>query len=266
MPGTTETNHMHSDTDRTVEAFRLAGRGAVLGWLPSLVMANLAYVAVSYVITSIVSGIVTGSSALSLLGSVLISFLISLFVGILQYGLYSMYLNRQFDQPVRSADLYRGFREQPDRIIKVQAVFAAVEAVAMLPLQVYSFRSSSRLSQQLAEAGQSYNMSLIWSSLLADLLPMLLLYLLGYAIVLYVNIQFAPIWFLMLDFPELSERQLFETSLRLMNKRKLQYFLLQLSFLPLYLLSLLSFGIASLWVMAWHYSSNAAFYKELLKE
>ena len=57
----------------------------------------------------------TGVTLPAILASVGLSFLVSLMMGILRYGLYSLYLNRQFEQTVSPSDMYRGFREQPDR-------------------------------------------------------------------------------------------------------------------------------------------------------
>ena len=94
----------------------------------------------------------------------------------------------------------------------------------------------------------------------------LTLLLLGYLVIFTMEVEFAPIWFLMLDFPDMKEKQLFVTSARMMRGHRKQYVLLTLSFLPLYLLGFLSFGIAMLWVMAYRYASCAAFYRSLVSQ
>ncbi len=230
---------------KTIAQLKADGRASILGYLPTLIIANIGYIAASYVLTGLVSNVVSGVTLLSVLASVFLSFLVSLMVGIVRYGLYSLYLNRQFEQTIAPADLYRGFREQPDRIIKVEAAFAAVESLALLPFTLFTYRQASITDEPVKS---------------------LVLLALGYLVIFTMEVEFAPIWFLMLDFPEMKEKQLFVTSARMMRGHRKQYVLLTLSFLPLYFLGFLSFGIALLWVMAYRYASYAAFYRGLVSQ
>ena len=230
---------------KSIAQLKADARASVLGFLPTLIIANIGYLAASYVLTALVGNVVTGVTLLSILASVGLSFLVSLMMGILRYGLYSLYLNRQFEQTVSPSDLYRGFREQPDRIIRAEAAFAAVEALALLPFTLFTYRLESITDSPVKS---------------------LTLLLLGYLVIFTMEVEFAPIWFLMLDFPDMKEKQLFVTSARMMRGHRKQYVLLTLSFLPLYLLGFLSFGIAMLWVMAYRYASCAAFYRSLVSQ
>ena len=70
-------------------------------------------------------------------------------------------------------------------------------------------------------------------------------------------------YFLIADFPEMSSAQVLRTSVRMMKGHRWRLFVMELSFLPLYFLSLLSFGIAALWVFSYEAASTASFYKWL---
>ena len=205
---------------KSIAQLKADARASVLGFLPTLIIANIGYLAASYVLTALVGNVVTGVTLLSILASVGLSFLVSLMMGILRYGLYSLYLNRQFEQTVSPSDLYRGFREQPDRIIRVEAAASqgGTGSSAFGRLYLPGSGKHHRLPREVADSAAS-----------------------GY-LVFTMEVEFAPIWFLMLDFPDMKEKQLFVTSARMMRGHRKQYVLLTLSFLPLYLLGFLSFG------------------------
>lgn len=68
------------------------------------------------------------------------------------------------------------------------------------------------------------------------------------------------------DEAELTEKAAIERSMEIMHGRKMDMFLLDLSFLPWYLLSILTLGIGCLWVMPYHYTARASFYEHAKRE
>ena len=70
----------------------------------------------------------------------------------------------------------------------------------------------------------------------------------------------------MLDFPQYSAKELFQMSLRLMKGNIGRLFYLEISFLPLILLSFLSCGIALLWISPYMDATLANFYLDLVKK
>ena len=81
--------------------------------------------------------------------------------------------------------------------------------------------------------------------------------------VLSVRIRYAPHSYLLLDFPGLPAGTLLRGSARMMQGHRMRLFRLYLSFLPLYVLGVLSFGVARLWVNSYTHSAEAAFYRDL---
>ena len=67
------------------------------------------------------------------------------------------------------------------------------------------------------------------------------------------------------DHPEYSPIQAIRASAELMRGHKWQLFVLDLSFIGWYLLSFVTFGLASLWVAPYVAASRAEFYQELVK-
>lgn len=71
--------------------------------------------------------------------------------------------------------------------------------------------------------------------------------------------------YLLKDHPELKFNAAIEESMRLMSGNKMRLFLLDLSFIGWFLLGLITFGIAFLWVTPYWNTARAAFYEELMK-
>lgn len=62
---------------------------------------------------------------------------------------------------------------------------------------------------------------------------------------------------------KISASEAITESRKLMNGHKMDFFVLQLSFLGWWILDLITLGIAGLWVMPYTYTTNAQFYRQL---
>lgn len=72
--------------------------------------------------------------------------------------------------------------------------------------------------------------------------------------------------FILTDKPELSANEAIELSMKMMDGHKLDLFILYLSFIGWYLLSILTLCIGMLWVMPYMYTTMAAFYEDVKAE
>lgn len=72
--------------------------------------------------------------------------------------------------------------------------------------------------------------------------------------------------YLLKDHPELKFNAAIEESMRLMSGNKMRLFLLDLSFIGWFLLGLITFGIAFLWVTPYWNTARAAFYEDLMSD
>lgn len=71
--------------------------------------------------------------------------------------------------------------------------------------------------------------------------------------------------YLLKDNPELKFNAAIEESMRLMSGNKMRLFLLDLSFIGWFLLGIITFGIAFLWITPYWNTARAAFYEDLMK-
>ena len=76
--------------------------------------------------------------------------------------------------------------------------------------------------------------------------------------------SFSMAFYIINDHPEMTAMEALRESHRLMKGHKMQYFLLNLSFIGWMILGSLCFGVGTLWVSAYMSTASAAFYEELL--
>jgi uncharacterized membrane protein len=74
---------------------------------------------------------------------------------------------------------------------------------------------------------------------------------------------YSATFYLLKEHPEMTAMEALNESQRLMNGNKMRLFCLDLSFLGWYLLSIVTFGIALIWVMPYHEAARAAFYEDI---
>lgn len=80
------------------------------------------------------------------------------------------------------------------------------------------------------------------------------------------SISYSQTYYVMKDNPELSFNAAIERSMAMMEGHKMQYFLLQLSFIGWILLAIISCGILSLLVNPYMCATNAHFYEYVKEE
>ena len=78
------------------------------------------------------------------------------------------------------------------------------------------------------------------------------------------SISYSQTNYILKDNPELSFNAAIERSMAMMEGHKMQYFLLNLSFIGWMLLGSLCFGVGTLWATAYMSTANAVFYEELI--
>jgi uncharacterized membrane protein len=80
------------------------------------------------------------------------------------------------------------------------------------------------------------------------------------------SISYSQTYYVLRDNPELSFNAAIERSMAMMEGHKMQYFLLQLSFIGWILLSILTCGILSLWVNPYLHATYAHYYEYVKEE
>ena len=164
--------------------------------------------------------------------------------GLIRYGISRYFLSFITTKKASPANIFAGFKGSTETIIVVSLILAIISLVFQLPYLIYTF---------------FFSVNTIHSFLLS-----LVLFLAGNLVVYLIEAYLAPIYFVICDNPGARLPWILVITFSLMNtKNFFKYIGLQISFIPLYLLGFLSFGIGLLWVVPYAYTSYAYFYEAL---
>ena len=213
-----------------------------------LFLGNMVSMTLTFMITNFFNSFQFNLS-LSILARILIPLLINMviamFTNIFSAGYALFFLNMACKRSYDISNLFYGFRWQLKKCLILSGFFSAVYMILQLPCQICSIMFL-----------QSKNMNWLTATMLAA----------SAAIVIRTVflLIFSQCFYLMLDFPEYSAGQLLRSSMRLMSGHKGRLFYLQMSFIPLVLLALLSCGIGMLWLRPYMQMTCTCFFLDLM--
>ena len=172
----------------------------------------------------------------------------SIFANMLNTGLALFFLNMACGRTALVSDLVYGYRYLFKKSFAISAILVGLRTLVMLPYDICYFMYATSTD---ASPKWAYYMviTMIFGSIAS----------------LIITLFFSQVYYLLLDFPKHDVKQLFATSVRIMKGRKLKYLYLDFSFLPLELLSILTFGIGALWVSPYRMQTMALFFLDVMK-
>ena len=172
--------------------------------------------------------------------------IVSVFTTVMQIGICLCYLNIACGRQMKISDVFYGFRNQFGKSIKLCIVLVLLGQLYYLPQQFMNY-----LIQTKAE----------WRYVLFALLA----YTAGVLIYVIVHLSISQTVLLFLDFPGYSVGELFRLSIHIMKGHKARLFYIQLSFLPLLFLSLLTLFIGNLWLTPYMNMTYVLFFLNLMQ-
>ncbi len=173
--------------------------------------------------------------------STLAGVIISLLSTILSAGQIYIHLNMARGTQASVSDVFRYFNRRPDRFILSGFILLGISIPVLLPASaatLLAFRADT-VPAYLAAA-------LAWA---VTAFPLVL-----------ISLTYALTNYLLVEQPDSGLRDIFRESRRLMKGKKGKLFYLEISFLGMILLSILSLGIGFLWVIPYRNQAYAEFY------
>ena len=189
------------------------------------------------------------NSTLGIIIGVIISFILIIFGTILSVGQCSFYLNIACDQPYQFSDLFTGFKIHPDKTIITQVIIQLLTLLPLSPAIVVILITTAFYAQNI-----------VISFLVACFLLII-----GAGISWWISLRFSQVYYLLLDFPDYSAMDLLKMSWKLMKGNVGRLLYIQVSFIPLTLAGLLSFGIGLLFVQPYQNMTYTLFYLDLMQ-
>lgn len=204
----------------------------------------LIYVSITFIIDMILGIVADTNSLPGLIIYYILNMIVSLITSLFIPGMYRFYMNLVSGRQFKVADLFYGFTYCPEKTIAIELVNFAITLVCLLPCFLLGILFyMTRLPALLAAAT--------------------LLGIIGYTGIVIISLQLSQALFLMLDFPDYSVITLLKTSRELMKGQKGRLFYIQVSFIPLTLLALMSCGIGFCWLQPYMSATSANFYFDI---
>lgn len=223
-------------------------KGQLLGKYSTLVGAYLIHLTFVFIATFSAFILIDTNSVIGNIIYYAVSFIISLLSGLFVFGEAYIYLKLACNQKVSVNDLFYGFSKSPDKILKVQAVLSLISAVCSLPNFLLSF----------VTAASPENPYLFLLSVILVL---------AFSIIdVILSLIFSQSFYLMLDFPQYSAKEVLLKSGKVMKGNKGRLFYIDLSFIPLFLLGMCTCCIGFLWILPYYQATKANFYLDLMKK
>lgn len=176
----------------------------------------------------------------------IVSILISVLSGILSAGFCFMLLKLSCGQPVMASDVFYAFQNNSGRAVTLSLFLAVCTELILLPFTIIS---DLYLDHQDPGLLLATCISLVVCSI---------------AMIIF-DLVFSQVYYLMLDFPEYTTRQLLESSAQIMKGNKGRLFYICVSFIPLFLLSILSLGVALFWIIPYVRCTLTNFYLDTMR-
>ena len=233
---------------RSTKEIKLQAKKSLQGHVGTVILGLLAVYGLNTLGTILSTNLFSGTSALDLVLSEIFMLVVSLIVGIISAGLGYMLLNISREKEFSLGDLGYFFKNQPDRVIVAGFVLAMIQLITAIPYYYVSFTTDPGLTVDSQIQWLSMTLGLLAVSTLLNFL---------------ISLPFAMTYFLMADDTELGGIQALKESARLMKGNIWRYVKLNLSFIPLLLLSVFTFYIALFWIMPYMEMSMVAFYRDL---
>lgn len=231
---------------KTSSELKCMAKGLLAGHYGLLSGAALLYGGGSLVITMVLELVFQSDHSFNILYFIC-SLIVSLLSTIFTIGYEKMILEISRGHEARLGDLLYGFSHQPDRIILLTILLSLVSLACMLP------------GSLLLAAGAI--MKLIPLTLVG-----ILALLAGTVFLFILSFGYSMVFLLYLDNPEKGVIQLMRESRTLMKGNKGRYFYLQISFIGLMLLSILTCFIGLFWLVPYMEMTSVLFYRNLLNE
>jgi len=203
------------------------------------------FIAIPIAINSI-AGNNIGNPPLSLsIIQLLLNYCITLLIGISKAGLALFCLNASCGRRASVSDLFYAFHGNFKKSLALSVAILAPNMLLLMPCNIL----------QLIYANNND---------INYLIAACICYIFGICIYIPIEIMLSMSFYLMLDFPQYTAKEILAMSVKVTKGHRGRLLYMELSFIPVYILAFLSFGIGILWVIPYINMTYAGFYLDLM--
>lgn len=240
-----------SKMKRNRKYWKTSAKAALRGNWIIAIAGMLAYMAMNFLGNVLSLELFPGNSMLEIAAGQIFVFVVSLIAMVFGTGYSYMMLNMSRGREFSLGNLLYMFHNQPDRVLIAAFVMALLNTVSQLPIYFAVY---------LTDPGSTIEAQMNWMQMIMGIM------ILSVVLNVLITVPLALSFYLLADNPEMGGVESLKQSMRLMKGHIWQYLMLQLSFAPLLIVSLLFMGIPLLWVLPYMEASETAFYRDILGE
>ncbi len=174
-----------------------------------------------------------------------INFIVTLLIGIFTLGTTKFYMNFSTGRPFQTSDIFYGFHGHQNIGILIALVQVGIAFVSLIPFLI--------------------SMVLWFVTESAFMYPLIAVTIIFGVVFAYIQLlSISQSYYIAVDFPDYTLKQVLQMSRRIMNGHRARLFYIHMSFIPLGLLTILTFGIGVLWLQPYMNSTLTHFYLDLM--
>jgi uncharacterized membrane protein len=220
-------------------------RGQLLGKYKVVIAATILISLITFTVSLFASSFVNIDTITGIIINYIISYVVEIITGVFIVGFIVLNLNMICNKPFFISDIYYGFHNHTNKIIVVKFFITTLELLATLPCMICI---------NLLQYHFSY---FLLSLVLLTSIP-------AVVITIFIELNLSMAYYLLLDFPEYSSKDILLLSIKIMKNQKGRLFYLMVSFIPIFLLALLPVGLGLLWIIPYYRMTLTYFYLDII--
>ena len=229
---------------KTTTEMKSAARALLQGKYKEYIGAYITAELVLSLISMITGSVLPSDTTWGLVFDLAISFILGLISAVFLLGIIHYTMNICKGLPYKLSDVFYGFKSHPDKAIICCFLFTVAELVCALPAILF---------------GILYTIT--ENSLL--MIVMSIFIVIGGIGIIILHLTLHFVYYLILDYPDATIKELIVYCAEMMRGHRIKFFYLYASFLPLYILGILSLGIGLLFVEPYVNVTVAQFYLDV---
>lgn len=250
--------------------------GQYFGTLIGTLLLNML---ITFAAVNIASALIPANTPTGYVLNYILVFIVQVVCSVLNVGMSFIFLKSACNMRSTIGDLFYGFKEHLAKALKIGAVIAVIESICMIPVDfatlhltnavnsmpLLSEYSVNELSAMITNGTiNRYQIIEAYNVLMNTMMRYYAILLVCMLIYLILTLSFFPSFYMILDFPNWDAATILKKSFEVMGGNRIRLLLLYLSFIPLYLLSFITCGLALIWVIPYMKMTETNFYLDLM--
>jgi uncharacterized membrane protein len=234
---------------------------------------------ISYMVTDTVSSLISTSTNVGFILNYVVTFFVQVLVSVLDLGVVFIYMKTACNMKSGIKDLFFGYQHHFSRAIRIGLILVVINSICMIPVEVAtaqfadlldnnaffnSITSSGLGSYVIGDGIDSSELMESYSVLTSSMVEYYVIMLVSSLVSFLLTLPFFPAYYMLLDFPNQSVSEVLRKCFEVMHGNKFRLVWMYVSFIPLLLLCVVTFGIGLIWVIPYMKMTAANFYLDLM--